>query len=62
VQEHCDKGMKVMVRGRIHYTKWTDGTGVDRYGCEIIAETADFLSRKQRDAHTQPIDDDAVPF
>ncbi len=62
VQEHCDKGMKVLVRGRIHYTKWTDSTGIDRYGCEIIAETVDFLSRKQQEAHAQPIDDDEVPF
>ena len=27
VQEHCTKGMKVLVRGRIHYTKWTDAGG-----------------------------------
>jgi len=58
VQEHCDKGMKVMVRGRIHYTKWTDGTGVDRYGCEIIAETVDFLSRKNEDEDPHFIDHD----
>ena len=45
VQQHCDKGMKVLVRGRIHYTKWTDAAGVDRYGCEIIAEKIDVLSR-----------------
>ena len=45
VKEHCAKGQKVLVRGRIHYTKWTDATGTDRYGCEIIAETVDFLSR-----------------
>ena len=24
IQQHCEKGMKVLVRGRIHYTKWTD--------------------------------------
>ena len=34
-----------MLHGRIHYTKWTDAAGVDRYGCEIIAEKVDFLSR-----------------
>ena len=45
VQEYCEKGMRVLVRGRIHYTKWTDQQGIDRYGCEIIAETVDFLSR-----------------
>jgi single-strand DNA-binding protein len=45
VADNCEKGMKVMVHGRIHYTKWTDTAGVDRYGCEIIAEKVDFLSR-----------------
>ena len=45
VQQYCEKGMKLLVRGRIHYTKWTDAAGVDRYGCEIIAEKVDFLSR-----------------
>lgn len=30
-----------MQRGRIHYTKWIDGMGNDRYGREIIAETVD---------------------
>ena len=47
IQQHCEKGMKVLVRGRIHYTKWTDQQGADRYGCEIIAETVDFLSRSK---------------
>jgi single-strand DNA-binding protein len=64
VQQYCEKGMKVLVRGRIHYTKWTDGEGVDRYGCEIIAETVDFLSRANKaeagDAATT--NDDEIPF
>jgi len=62
VQEYCDKGSKVMVRGRIHYTKWTDNTGVDRYGCEIIAETVDFLNRKKEDEDPQFIDQDDRNF
>ncbi|HUY02910.1 MAG TPA: single-stranded DNA-binding protein, partial [Rhodocyclaceae bacterium] len=45
VEEYCKKGMKVLVRGRIHYSKWSDKDGVERYGCEIVAETVDFLSR-----------------
>lgn len=64
VQQHCEKGMKVLVRGRIHYTKWTDGEGVDRYGCEIIAETVDFLSRANK-AETGDViatSDDEIPF
>ncbi|WP_413207947.1 single-stranded DNA-binding protein [Rhodospirillum sp. A1_3_36] len=64
VGSHCGKGMKVMVRGRIHYTKWTDDAGIDRYGCEIIAETVDFLSRAQKtEAGTdQPGEDDDIPY
>ncbi len=64
VQQYCEKGMKVMVRGRIHYTKWTDQAGVDRYGCEIIAETVDFLSRaKQTETEgDEPGDQDEIPF
>lgn len=62
VQEFCDKGMKVLVRGRIHYTKWTDNQGNDRYGCEIIAETVDFLTRKKEDEGPQFIDNDDRDF
>ena len=64
IQQHCEKGMKVLVRGRIHYTKWTDQQGVDRYGCEIIAETVDFRSRAKQtqndDGNT--VGDDEIPF
>ena len=64
IQEYCEKGMKVLVRGRIHYTKWTDQEGNDRYGSEIIAETVDFLSRAQQSengAGQRDLDDD-LPF
>ena len=66
VEKYCTKGMKLLVRGRIHYTKWTDKDGVERYGCEIVAETIDFLSRaKTADATTGNSDrdqDDEIPF
>jgi single-strand DNA-binding protein len=64
IQQYCEKGMKVLVRGRIHYTKWTDQQGNDRYGCEIIAETVDFLSRARQTENGQAqrdLDDD-IPF
>jgi single-strand DNA-binding protein len=56
--------MKVLVRGRIHYTKWTDQQGNDRYGCEIIAETVDFLSRAKQteNGNNQDDTDDDIPF
>ncbi|MEA3390350.1 single-stranded DNA-binding protein [Sphingopyxis indica] len=69
VQAHCTTGMKVLVRGRIHYTEWNDQQGVKRYGCEIIAETIDFLSRGRPaqdnggDAGSGSYDtDDDIPF
>ena len=63
VQQYCEKGMKVLVRGRIHYTKWTDSAGAERYGCEIIAETVDFLSRAtQTENDDGKFDDDDIPF
>lgn len=45
VSKHASKGMLVSVRGRLHYTRWTDKEGVERHGCEIIAEEVQFLSR-----------------
>ena len=65
VEKYCSKGMKVLVRGRIHYSKWTDKDGNERYGCEIIAETVDFLTRaKQANAPAggSQETDDEIPF
>jgi single-strand DNA-binding protein len=45
VAQHAVKGMLVSVKGRIHYTKWTDREGIERYGCEVIADDVQFLSR-----------------
>jgi len=64
VEEYCKKGMKVLVRGRIHYSKWSDKDGVERYGCEIVAETVDFLSRTkpaQSGGNSADVDDE-IPF
>lgn len=62
VMEHCRRGMKVLVRGRIHYSKWTDKDGIERYGCEIIAETVDFLSRPRQTEQGMTDIDDEIPF
>ncbi|MBV1686467.1 single-stranded DNA-binding protein [Novosphingobium sp. G106] len=45
VAEHVKKGALIMVSGRIHYTRWTDQAGADRFGSEIIAEQVDFLAK-----------------
>ena len=65
VAQYVDKGQKVMVRGRIHYTRWTDNENIERYGVEIIADEVTFLRRgRQQQGNTQDQNDldDDVPF
>lgn len=54
VAEHVAKGAMIMVTGRVHYTRWTDQSGTDRYGCEIIAEHVDFLVKAKEVAPDAP--------
>jgi single-strand DNA-binding protein len=50
VAQHATKGLLVSVRGRLHYTRWTDREGIARYGCEIIADDVQFLGRPRQNA------------
>jgi single-strand DNA-binding protein len=50
VSENIGKGAMVMVTGHIHYSRWTDKDGTARHGCEIVAESVDFLTRGKREA------------
>ena len=43
VAEHKKKGELVEVQGRLHYSKWTDTAGTDRYSVEIVADEILFL-------------------
>ncbi|MEW4468489.1 single-stranded DNA-binding protein [Parasphingorhabdus sp. JC815] len=45
VAQYCTKGQLVAVEGRVHYTQWEDQEGVKRYGCEILADKVDFLTK-----------------
>ncbi|MBJ6123598.1 single-stranded DNA-binding protein [Sphingomonas mollis] len=66
VAQYVEKGQKVMVRGRIHYTRWSDDQNIERYGVEIIADEVTFLSYgkacQQQQGATQDDDADDVPF
>ncbi len=65
VAQYATKGMLVSVRGRIHYSKWTDNDGIERYGCEIIADDVQFLSRGRQasdQSGSQSDEDDDLPF
>ena len=64
VAQHATKGMFVSVKGRIHYSKWTDREGIERYGCEIIADEVQFLGRPRQsgEAGAQSDGDEDLPF
>lgn len=42
VSANREKGNLVAIEGRLHYTRWQDAQGNDRYGCEVIAERVEF--------------------
>lgn len=68
VAQYVEKGQKVMVTGRIHYTRWTDNENIERYGCEIIADEVTFLSygksrqQQQGAAQDDNSNDEDIPF
>ena len=51
VARFCTKGQMVSVKGRIHYSQWDDAQGNKRYGCEILADEVDFLSKGRDSAN-----------
>lgn len=53
VAEHVTKGAMVMVTGRLHYSRWQDKNGAERFGCEVIAERVDFLAKAKAQADTR---------
>ena len=60
VAKYFGKGQLVSIEGRIHYTQWEDAQGAKRYGCEIIADKVDFLSKARTGSNQDapPIDED----
>ena len=66
VADNVEKGQKVMITGRIHYTRWTDQQDIERFGVEIIADEVTFLSygksRQQQQAGSQDNEEEDIPF
>jgi single-strand DNA-binding protein len=48
----------VTVDGRIHYTQSADQSGTKRYGCEIIVDKVDFLTKGRGTSGESPPDID----
>ena len=47
VEENLDKGLEVMVKGRINYNTYDDKDGIKRTSTEIIAEKIELVNRLQ---------------
>ena len=66
IAQHATKGMLVLVRGRLHYTRWTDREGIERFGSEVIADEVQFLNRPRQaaagEAGEQGVLDEDIPF
>lgn len=46
------KGDRVYLEGKIKSRKWTDKSGVEKFGVEIVADTFTIVSRKKTDGAT----------
>ncbi len=44
--QYVTKGMRVLVKGRVHLRSWVDTDGVNRSGLEVNASKVLFLSNK----------------
>lgn len=47
VEKNLDKGMEVMIKGRINYNSYEDKNGVKRVFTEIIAEKIELVEKSQ---------------
>lgn len=45
-EQYLKKGSPVFIEGRIRTNKWTDKTGIERYGIEIICENLQLLGSR----------------
>lgn len=47
--EHCKKGMRISVDGRLQQRRWADQDGKNRSAVEVIVENFQFLNDKKAD-------------
>lgn len=59
--EYLSKGSSVLVEGRLRQNNWETESGQKRSQLEVVAESVQFLSKRQRQEHTQNTDED-IPF
>lgn len=71
IAEHCKKGQRIGIDGRLQQRSWDDNEGKKRYSIEIVVDNFQFLSSKGEAApdevpasepeSSEPIDEN-IPF
>lgn len=59
--EYLSKGSSVLVEGRLRQNNWETEDGQKRSRLEVVAESVQFLSKRQKQEYTQNADKD-FPF
>lgn len=59
--EYLNKGSSVLVEGRLRQNNWETEDGQKRSRLEVVAESVQFLSKRQKQEYTQNTDED-IPF
>ena len=55
-EQYLKKGSSVFIEGRIRTNKWTDKTGVERYGVEVICESMQMLGGRSQSTQYESAD------
>lgn len=55
VAPHLEKGMKVAIEGKLNQSRWQAEDGTNRSKIEIIVDEIEFMSRKQGQTASKPV-------
>ena len=60
--QYIGKGSAILIEGKLRQNVWKNSEGQTRSKVEVIADSVNFLSKKQDDATGNASGDDEVPF
>jgi len=61
IKQYANKGVKVLITGRIHTRKWVKD-GVDQFTTEVIADDVQILDKKSSDQPRNTDQGSYIPF
>lgn len=62
VAPHLEKGMKVAIEGKLNQSRWQAEDGTNRSKIEIIVDEIEFMSRKQGQTASKPVQQQPQQF